>query len=759
MFKPGWLVAAVATFTLFTSAAAYAVPVSGISTTDYNEGTDTAAPFFNPLAVSAVNLTLPQASVDALNNNPYTSVYQRASVTITAADGKVTSLSNIGVRIKGQATRTNLYGKAPLKLKFDAFVSGQKFMGLTRMTLNSMVQDPSFIHEDTIYRLFRAMNVIAPRTTYSWVTLNGADFGLYMNVESVDNQMLKRWVTAKHLYSSNCYGADITPWRSGCYDTNYGDSDRSDLQAAINVSQYDGAQWWTEVNKVADMTEVINLMATDIYTSNWDGYTDVVQNNYFMVFDNSGKLRIIPWGEDGAFPQDPSAQGYWDGVGPAFRNWGSERSVMLRKCVAYDLCKTLLTKAEVAVKLKADQMNLPAFKNKVAAVINNAYISQETRANRNVNDAINNQNWLDYFFTYRNQSLADYLKLRAPEAPEVSISGTPLVGKALTATGSTFDFTSTIGYQWLRDSQPILNQNQSTYTLTFADDTHLISCLVTTNKTGFSPASTTTPALRVSSSRAPSASIVGNPAVGSTLVAKPEIDDITQVTYKWFRDGRSIAGATSGSYTPIAADLGKAITVTTTVSQAGFPKNITTSSPVVITVGRLSTPTISIDGNGLMATSLVSTVTADPGVKIAYQWLRDGVIINSASRSLYTIKADDTQHLISLKVTLSKLGYTTLIASSSSITASQGTIFSTPTPLIGGVATVGKTIIATPGSWDSGVKLTYQWLRNGVLIQGATSKSYKLSSADLGKAITVGATGTKAGYASVTKQSDPVIIN
>jgi hypothetical protein len=252
---------------------------------------------------------------------------------------------------------------------------------------------------------------------------------------------------------------------------------------------------------------------------------------------------------------------------------------------------------------------------------------------------------------------------------------------------------------------------------------------------------------------------VGNPAVGSTLVAKPEIDDITQVTYKWFRGGRSIAGATSGFYTPIAADLGKAITVTTTVSQAGFPKNITTSSPVVITVGRLSTPTISIDGNGLMATSLVSTVTADPGVKIAYQWLRDGVIINSASRSLYTIKADDTQHLISLKVTLTKTAYTTLIASSSSITASQGTIFSTPTPLIGGVAAVGKTIIATPGSWDSGVKLTYQWLRNGVLIQGATSKSYKLSSADLGKAISVSATGVKPGYASVTKQSDPVIIN
>ena len=177
------------TISVITASSALAQPVSGVSTTEFNEGADKAAAFYNPVVVNNISLTLPQSSVDALNNNPYTTVYQPASVTITTADGIVTSLSNIGVRLKGQATRTNLYGKAPLKLKFDAFVTDQKFMGLTRMTLNSMAQDPSFVHEATAYRLYRAMGVIAPRTTYSWVTLNGADFGLYMNVESVDRQM------------------------------------------------------------------------------------------------------------------------------------------------------------------------------------------------------------------------------------------------------------------------------------------------------------------------------------------------------------------------------------------------------------------------------------------------------------------------------------------------------------------------------------------------------------------------------------------
>lgn len=759
MFKASSIIAGVLSLTLATSSAALAVSVSGISTTEFNEGNDKASIFYNPLAVSAVNLTLPQTSFDTLNNNTSTTVYQHASVSITSADGHVDSFADIGVRIKGQATRTNLYGKAPLKLKFDAFVPGQKYMGLTRMTLNSMVQDPSFVHEDTIYRLFRAMGVIAPRTTYSWVTLNGNDFGLYMNVESVDSQMLKRWVSAKHLYSSNCYGADITFNRSWCYDTNYGDADRSDLQAAINVSQYDGDQWWTEVNKIADMTEVINLMATDIYTSNWDGYTDVVQNNYYMVFDNDGKLRIIPWGEDGAFPSDPSAQSFWDGIGPAFRNWGSERSIMLRKCIAYAPCKLLLTKAEVAVKLKADGMNLPGFKNKVASLINTAYISHETRADSNVQDAINNQNWLDAFFPARNQSLTDYLKTRAPDAPELSLTGSPYVGRTLTANGSTYDYTATLSYQWLRDGQVIPNQTASTYQISLADDSHLISCLLSSNKTGYTSATTVSTPMLIASMKAPNASITGDAAVGGLLTAGPQNSDSTQVAYKWLRAGKAISGATGNTYSSVPADLGKSITVMTTVVQVGYPKNITTSSAVTIAAGTLNTPTLSVSGTSVMSQTQTANLVADTDIKVAYQWLRDGNPISSASRYQYTLKADDINHNVSVRVTLNKTGYKTLIVTSSATKALPATLTNTPIPLIGGVAKVGKSVIATPGAWDSGVKLAYQWLRNGIAINGATTHSYKLTQDDVGKTLTVSVTGTKPGFSSITQISSGVTGN
>jgi len=741
------------TFASVQSASA-SQPVSGISTTEYNEGTDQAAEFYNPLVVSNVTLTLPQVSVDTLNNNTGTTVYQHASVVITTADGKVTSFSDIGVRIKGQATRTNLYGKAALKLKFDAFVAGQKFMGLTRMTLNSMVQDPSFVHEDSAYRLYRAMGVVAPRTTYSWVTLNGADFGLYMNVESIDAQMLKRWITPTHLYSSNCYLADITPSQSGCYDTNYGDTNRADLNSAVATSSYDGADWWREINKVADMPAVINLMATDLYTSNWDGYTDVVQNNYYLAFDTDNKFRIIPWGQDGAFPMDSSAQLDFLGRGPAFRNFGNQqRSVLLRKCVAYEPCTALLVKAQVKAKQKAEQLNMPAFKNKIAAVINTAYISKETRSNADVGSAAYWQNWLDTFFPMRTQALKDFLLTRAPEAPDLAVTGSPTLGSTLQANAISWDFTSALQYQWLRDGNSIPTAQTASYTVTNSDLGHYLSIRVSAYKPNFSIASVTSASQLVSNPKAASAAITGIAVVGGILTASPAANESIAVSYKWFRAGKLISGANSATYSPTTLDYLKAITVTTTVNQAGFAVNTTTSKATTVQAGLIAAPVVGIAGSNVMAQTLLLNATIPSGVKASYQWLNDGAVIAGATRTSYVLKATDVGHNISVRVTLSKTAYTTLVLTTDSTPIVAGTLTKQPDLGITGTSKLAKTLTGIVGSWDTGVKLNYQWLRDGQTISGAVMKTYKLTTADIGHTISFKAVAVKPGYTTVVKTS------
>jgi hypothetical protein len=67
-------------------------------------------------------------------------------------------------------------------------------------------------------------------------------------------------------------------------------------------------------------------------------------------------------------------------------------------------------------------------------------------------------------------------------------------------------------------------------------------------------------------------------------------------------------------------------------------------------------------------------------------------------------------------------------------------------PVISGTATVGSILTSTTGTWIGTLPITYtyQWLRNGSNIGGATSSTYTLSVADIDKNITCRVTATNS---------------
>jgi hypothetical protein len=66
-------------------------------------------------------------------------------------------------------------------------------------------------------------------------------------------------------------------------------------------------------------------------------------------------------------------------------------------------------------------------------------------------------------------------------------------------------------------------------------------------------------------------------------------------------------------------------------------------------------------------------------------------------------------------------------------------------PAITGTARVGQTLTSTTGTWTGSPTLTRQWLRNGVVIAGATNATYVAVLADLGKRISVRVKAVNAG--------------
>ena len=175
---------------------------------------DPAAWMYEPNNVVAIDLTLPQVSVEALEAVPPTSEYQEAIFSLAETDGTPGGIAEfsapltIGIRIKGKAGSFRpLPQKSAFKIKFNSFVGGQKFLGLKKMTLNNMVQDPSMLHETLSYEAFRALGVQGSRTGYAFVRLNGEPLGVYLNVEDLDDVGLEKrfgeFDDPQHIYEAN----------------------------------------------------------------------------------------------------------------------------------------------------------------------------------------------------------------------------------------------------------------------------------------------------------------------------------------------------------------------------------------------------------------------------------------------------------------------------------------------------------------------------------------------------------------------------
>ncbi len=255
---------------------------------------DEAALMLDPSTVVEIDLGLPPASMDALAADPGT--YVDATFSLKGPNGDYGPLA-IGARLKGSASFRPLSGKAAFKLKFAHSVPGQRFLGLKTLTLNNMVQDPSMVHEVLAYEAFRAAGIAAPRTGYAYVRVNGADYGLYLNVETPDKLFLSRWfASTQHLYEGEA--VDIAPGTLERFEVDEGDdSDRADLEGLIAAVSDEADGWSERMAPLADLDQMTRMWAVEKYIGHRDGYVGN-RNNYYLHSDATGRFSMLPWGTD-----------------------------------------------------------------------------------------------------------------------------------------------------------------------------------------------------------------------------------------------------------------------------------------------------------------------------------------------------------------------------------------------------------------------------------------------------------------------------
>jgi hypothetical protein len=310
---------------------------------------DAAAWLFKPTTIVTIDLQLPESSIDSLNADG--SVYAPGTFTMLYGRKRYGPWS-VEVRLKGRwGSARDLGGKAAFKVKFPN--SRQRVSGLKKLTLNNMVQDPSYITETISYELFRAMGVPAPRTGYAVVSVNGADYGLHLNVETPDKLMFSKWFPreeTKHLYEGS-YGCCYN-WHDA-YDGNHFDvdegdpADRSDLAALLATLELEGEAWRHAAEQIADLRELTAMWAVEIYVGHWDGYAPTV-NNYYIHNTVSGRITMHPWGLD----QTLGSNGAW--MSFSGQGWGN----LLDKCLTDVVCSGYFSDAVIATRNKAVALGL-----------------------------------------------------------------------------------------------------------------------------------------------------------------------------------------------------------------------------------------------------------------------------------------------------------------------------------------------------------------------------------------------------------------
>ena len=271
-------------------------------------GPESAAAMYSPDGIVAIDLTLPQASMEALENEPESDEYVEGQFSIASTDGTpagiggFTAPKKVELRLKGgNGSFRFMDEKAAFKLKFP---KTELFLGLRRMTLNNMVQDPSMVHETMTYELFRALDLPASRTGYAFLRINGVPYGVYLNIETLDNVSLPQWfASTQHLYEADAPGTDVTPGDTDKFEIDEGDEeDISDLEALIAAANDTDGDWSDGMAAVADLAEMARIWAVERYTGHWDGYAGRAApfrpNNYYLHSLDSGVFEMVPWGTD-----------------------------------------------------------------------------------------------------------------------------------------------------------------------------------------------------------------------------------------------------------------------------------------------------------------------------------------------------------------------------------------------------------------------------------------------------------------------------
>jgi spore coat protein CotH len=279
------------------------------------------------------------------------------------------TIRNVGIRSRGTGSRSGT--KPGLRVDFDRYTTGQRFLGLKSFVLRNNTQDVSNLHERLSMMVFRRMGIAAPRETHAKMFVNDEYVGLFTIVESVDKDFLRRNLgeDSGYLYKYD-YPPDGTPYyfedrgsdpalyvpepfKPETNETN--PRPEYIVQWVQTVNQASAATFLSAVSQFIDINQFITHVAVEVFIGEYDGFIGNygINNFYLYRYDNQTRFQLIPWDKSEAFKATPDA--------PIFHNLNdvpdTQRNRLMIRLLSYPELYDRYLDTLVAIGRSVDQDN------------------------------------------------------------------------------------------------------------------------------------------------------------------------------------------------------------------------------------------------------------------------------------------------------------------------------------------------------------------------------------------------------------------
>ena len=278
--------------------------------------------FYDPESIQEIRITFYESNWDEILDQLYVDGDEERLTCDVEINGEL--LDSVGIRYKGFSSVSIDRTKNPFNIKLDYVHGNQDYEGIDKIKLSNVIQDPSFLREVMSYEIGRKY-MPASQANFAEVYINDVYWGLYTNVEAVNDEFLNDHFGENHGPFFKCNPAVLD---FDGENSNLGNSPGPDSTGYYSIYDLKSDNGWTELYHLIDtlnehsmdIEAILNVDRTlwmhafNYSLINFDSYVGYAQN-YYVYQDVHGQFQPILWDLNMSFAsfRFADASEHWDG--------------------------------------------------------------------------------------------------------------------------------------------------------------------------------------------------------------------------------------------------------------------------------------------------------------------------------------------------------------------------------------------------------------------------------------------------------------